>query len=668
MLALFYQTTVEKTFSIFQDLQQTLTKLTELFRQHEETLLENPVDFSDGEDQVTILNSERERINIALSEIHNLMKQLKCNCNRQDQEKLDGLENQISGKNAVLAEMFKRKHSELARYHEKHLFFKSHKQKILRHLEEMEDVIGNSFSQKPTSYKAALAQWEKSKNLVAKVKSYEEELLQLRQAGRDLSVVDCKNVLLFDRAVASLWDRWRHLLGVCRDRELYCDGLKQEWKLISELMEREVILLDNCQEEVLDRPEMKWKTAQLLSSVTEISRLEENLKTQKLQLTLLIRRLQNILGKPEVDVETQMATAIMEINSMEDKCNKLLQKSQRNKQEIHKELEDREALKCDFSAVKQSVQQAASTLENLESGDLEATRASLQEVQDLIESQKKTVKLTMEKVSARYAEHVPAEVLSRAEDCQEYLQEVEEKVKNEFSQSSPENILNRKLNEIKSGLQSIEAHLTEKSKNILQAKELQNKLWDDVDTLLSKLHALEEKVHEMGEEDPSQAQEWMDKLTEPFSYYQHITHLVERRTANLKKAASKLEEYEDTLKITQAWIQSTDTLLNEEMKDCSAKVLNKHVIALEYQCVLQHFAEIALDDCEQKKRLIDSIHSELGELALIFETESIVERSTDVRRKLLDLKQRILKVLPTIQHITHEVLAIEDNKKDGKDC
>ncbi|XP_073426946.1 nesprin-2 isoform X5 [Dendrobates tinctorius] len=648
-----HSTTIEKTFNIFQELQQTLTKLAELFKQHEETLLENPVDFNDGKDQVTILNLERERINIALAEIHNLANQLKSNCNGQDQEKLDDLENQISSKNAVLSEMFKRKQSELARYHEKHLLFKSHKQKIFRHLEEMEDVIGDSFSQKPTSYKAALAQWEKSKNLVAKVKSSEEDLLQLRQAGRDLSAVCCEDVSLFDRAVASLWDRWRHLLGVCRDWELYCDGLKQEWKLISELMELEVILLDNCQEEVLDRPEMNRKTAQLLSSVTEICRLEENMKTQKLQLTLLMRRLQNILGKPDVDVEMEMATAIMEINSMEDKCNKLLQKSQRNKQEIHKELEDREALKYNFSAVKQSLQQAASKLENMESGDPEAIRALLQEIQDLIESHKETAKLTMEKVSARYAEHVPAEVLSRAEECQEYLQEVEEKVKNEVSQSSPENALNRQLNEIKSGLQSIEVHLTEKSQNILQAKELQNKLWDDVDTCLSKLHALEEKVHEMGEEDPSQAQEWMDKLTEPFSYYQHITHLVERRTVNLKKAASKLEEYEDTLKSTLAWIQSTDTLLNEEMKDCSAKVLNKHVIAL----------EIALDDSEQKNHLMDSIHSELGELALIFETESIVERSTDVRRKLIDLRQRILNVLPAIQHITHEVLAIEDEVK-----
>ncbi|KAM3917975.1 nesprin-2 isoform 2-T2 [Leptodactylus fuscus] len=645
--------TIKKTFHVLQELQQTIAKLAELFRQHEEKLQKNPVDFYYEEDPVNLLNSQQEEISIAIAKTHDIIGQLKCNCSLHDQEQLDDLVNQITIKNMLLTEIFQRKQSVLSSYHEKRLLFKSNKQKICKDLEEIEAIIRDSFCQKPTSYKAALAQWEKSKNMVTKVNSCEEELLQLKQSARELSAVSGDDVSLCDKEVAALWDRWRYLLGVCRDWELYCDELKQEWKLISELLEREVILLDICQEEVPDKPEMKQKTVQLLNSVAEISCFEENMKMQRLQLSLLMCRLQNILGKPEVNMETETATVIKEIGSMEDKCEVLLQKSQKNKQKIQKEIEDREALKGEFSAVKQSLQQVPSKLETLEPADPETTRVSLQEIQSVIESQKEAAKLIMEKVSARYAEHVPAELQSQAEECQVYLQEMEEKVKNEALQSSPENIMNRKVNEIKSGLQSIEVHLTEKSQNILQAKELQKKLWDEVDTWLSKLHALEAEVQEMAEEDPSQAQEWMDKLTEPFSHYQQVTHLVERRTTNLNKAASKLEEYEDTLKSIQTWIQNTDNLLNEEMKDCSAKVLNKHVVAL----------EIALDDSEQKQHLLDSIHSELSDLALIFETETIVERSADVRNKVLALRQRIMKVLPKIQLIAHEVLDIEDEVK-----
>ncbi|XP_069805263.1 nesprin-2 isoform X2 [Dendropsophus ebraccatus] len=645
--------TVKKTFHDLQDLQQTIAKLAELFRQYDEKLQVNAFDCSDEEDNADFLNSQQEGMNIAIAEIHNIVKQLKSGCNPHDKEQLDGLVNQITSKNIVLTEMAERKQSALASYREKQLLFRCNKEKICKDLEEMEAIMRDSFFQKPPSYKAALAQWERSKNIVTKVISCEGELLQLRQAARDLSAVSGDDVMLFDKSVASLWDRWLNLLGVCRDWELYCDELKQEWKLISELMEREVILLDNCQEEIPDKPELKQRSAQLLNSVSEISRFEETVKTQKLQLSLLLHRLQNILGKPEVNTEMEISTVIKEINSMEDKCKILLQNCQKRKEEIHTELEDREALKGKIYAVRQSLQKVSSKLENSDQGDPESTRASLQEIQNEIESQKETAKLVMEKVSARYAELAPAELLSQVEECQEYLQEMDQKVQSKVLQNSPENVMNRKVEEIKSGLQSIEVHLTEKSQDIQQAKELQNKLWDEVDSWLSKLHALEAEVQEMAEEDPSQAQEWMDKLMEPLGHYQQVTHLVERRTANLNKAASKLEEYEDTLKSIQTWIQNTDTLLNEEMKDCSAKVLNKHVVAL----------EIALDDSEQKQHLLDSIHSELSELATIFETESIVERISDIRKQVLDLKLRILKVLPAIQLITHEVLAIEDEVK-----
>ncbi|KAG8561188.1 hypothetical protein GDO81_015281 [Engystomops pustulosus] len=641
--------TLKKTFDILKDLKKMISKLAELFSQFEESLQDKPVDSTNKEDLVAFLTSQQEGINSAIVEILNITRQLKSRCSPQAQEELDELMDQVTRKNMSLAEMFERKQSEFARYHEKYHLFKSKKQNIYKDHEEMEVIIRDSFSQEPASYKAVLDQWEKSKSMVTKINSYEEELLQLKQSARDRSTVSGDDVFLYDKEVASLWDRWLFLLGVCRDWELYCEELKIEWKFISELMEREVILLDNCQDETLDKPDVKQKTAQLLKSVTEICLFEETVKMQRLQLSLLIYRIQNILGKAEGNRET----AIKEINSMQDKCKVLLQKSNKNKKEIQRELKDRQSLKDELAAVKKSLQQVPSKLENLEPADVETTRAALQEIQSFIETQKETAKLVMEKVSARYAEHSPIELLSQAEECQTYLLEMEEKVKHEVLQSSPENIMNRKVNEIKSGLQSIEIHLTEKSQNILQAKELQKKLWDELDTWLSKLHSLEDEVQEMAEEDPSQAQEWMDKLTEPFSHYQQVTHLVEHRSANLNKASSKLEEYEDTLKSIQAWIQSTDTLLHEEMKDCSAKVLNKHVVAL----------EIALDDSEQKQQLLDSIQSELSELAMIFETESIVERFTDVRSKVLDARQRILKVLPDIQIITHEVLAIEDEVK-----
>ncbi|KAM5129334.1 nesprin-2 [Mantella aurantiaca] len=636
--------------NILQNMQKAITKVVELFRQYEEKLNTDFV-LSSPEEMMTVLDSKVEELNAAIAEFQNIVYQLKPVCSRENQRDLDNIINQISSKSHELAGIRERKQSILASYEEKYQFFKNNKQKILEGLEEMEVVIVDSFLQKPTSYKAALEQWEKIKNLLAKIQSYEKELLELQCASRNLSASNNDNDPLLEKMVSSLWDRWLYLLGITRDLELYCEELKQEWKFISELLERELILLDNCQEEVLERPEVKQRTSHLQKSLTEIKRFEENVQMQQLQLSLLKHRIQNILGTAESNSE--LVLVIKEIQSMQVKCEGLLHKAQVNKQEIKAELLERKALKDQISLVNKSVQEVSSSLEDVEITDVAEMKMSLEELLRLIGSEKEKTQIIMEKLQNRYTETVPEELQSHVGQCQEYLQEIEEKVRNEIEQCSPQTIMTKKLNQITAGLKNIEAQLTVKSENIFQAKELQKKVWDEVDSWHSKLHCLESEVQDMVEDDPNLAQEWMDKLTEPLNYYQQVACLAESRTANLNKVSSKLEEYEDTLKSTKLWIQNTDSLINEEMKDCSAKVLHKRVNAL----------LIALDDSEGKRLLLDTISSEVGELPVISETTKIVESLGDVRSQVMDLQQRIFNVLPQIQYLTDEVATIEDEVK-----
>ncbi|XP_040189336.1 nesprin-2 isoform X2 [Rana temporaria] len=640
----------KETCDILQNMQKAIAMVAELFREYEE-MLHRDHDFalSSPREKFKVLDSKEEEINVAIAKIQNIAHQLKPICSRENQRGLDDILKLISNKNHELAGIRERKQSTLASYEEKYQFFKNKKQKIQEGLEDMEVVIGDSFLQKPASYKAALEQWEKSKNMMAKIQSYEEELLELQLISRDLSAsIDDQ---LLEKMVYSLWDRWMYLLGITRDMELYGNELKQEWKFISELLEREVILQDNCQEEILDWPEVSQRTPHLQNSLAEIERFEENVQMQQMQLSLLKRRIQNILGIPKSGSE--LVPVIKEIQDMQAKCKGLLHKAQVTKQEIEEELQEREALKDEISAVNKSARDVSSSLENMEITDFVDTKTSLEELLRLVGSEKEKAQVVMEKLQDRYAETVPEELRSYATQCQEFLHETEEKVRNEIDQCSPQNIMTKRVNEISAGLKNIEAQLTVKTENIFQAKELQKKVWDEVDSWHSKLHALESEVQDMAEEDPSLAQEWMDKVTEPLNYYQQVTYLAERRSANLNKAASKLEEYEDTLKSTKLWIQITDGLINTELKDCSAKVLNKHVNAL----------MIALDDADGKLFLLDTISSELGELSVICETDEIVESLGEVKRQVKDIQQRILNVLPQIQYLTKEVGAIENEVK-----
>ncbi|XP_073465822.1 nesprin-2 isoform X5 [Aquarana catesbeiana] len=640
----------KETCAILQNMQKAIAKVAELFREYEE-MLQRDHDFalSSPREKFEVMDSKEEELNVAIAKIQNIAHQLKPICSRENQRDLYDIFKQISNKNHELAGIRERKQSILASYGEKYQFFKNKKQKILEGLEDMEIVIGDSFLQKPASYKAALEQWEKSKNMMAKIQSYEEELLELKLISRDLSAsIDDQ---LLEKIVYSLWDRWLYLLGITRDLELYGDELKQEWKFITELLEREMILLDNCQEEILDWPEVSQRTPHLQNLLAEIERFEENVQMQQMQLLLLKHRIQNILGIPESGLE--LVPVIKEIQAMQAKCEGLLHKAQMNKQEIETELQEREALKDEISEVNKSARDVSSSLENMEITDVADTKTSLEEYLRLVCSEKEKAQVIMEKLQDRYAETVPEELQSYATLCQEFLHETEEKVRNEIEQCSPQNIMTKRVNEISAGLKNIEAQLTVKTENIFQAKELQKKVWDEVDSWHSKLHALESEVQDMAEEDPSLAQEWMDKVTEPLNYYQQVTYLAERRSSNLNKATSKLEECEDTLKSTKLWIQITDGLINTELKDCSAKVLYKHVNAL----------MIALDDAEGKLFLLDTISSELGEISVICETDKIVESLGEVKRQVKGIQQRILNVLPQIQYLTKEVGTIENEVK-----
>lgn len=64
---------------------------------------------------------------------------------------------------------------------------------------------------------------------------------------------------------------------------------------------------------------------------------------------------------------------------------------------------------------------------------------------------------------------------------------------------------------------------------------LPQEMWDELDLWHSKLNELDAEVHDIVEQDPGQAQEWMDRLMVPFQQYQQVSQRAEARTSQLNK-------------------------------------------------------------------------------------------------------------------------------------
>ncbi|XP_068803435.1 nesprin-2 [Struthio camelus] len=596
----------------------------------------------------------QEEFDSAKADIENLYPKLENVVKPEDKMHLENTLRELVNKNLTLKEKAQRKEGDERRYFEKHKSYTRTKDKVCDDLNKLEKMLIQSVSQIPVSYKEALEHLEESKILVSNIDSAEDDLVKLRQVSRELTRLCKGSDWALGRIVTTLWEKWLGLLEAAKGQEINCEELKQEWKFINEEVERETIILDKLQEEQPESLKEKEKATreELVELLDSVNAFEENISRQQLLLLLLLHRIRNILNMPEnTEVEAALPT-LHEIKAMQDRCKKLYEKAQDHKNSVQSEIQERDKINEEISAVKNSLQNAASLLPQ----DATEKAEQLEEVQSLIGKENQTLQDIMEKLRIKYSELytiVPAEIETRLEDCRNTLRDLEDKVSTEILKSSPQNVLKRKAEAISNGLQAIEKMLQQKSENVAKAKEIQKHIWDMLDLWHYKLNELDAEVQDIVEQDSCHVQELMDILVTPLQQYQQVSQLAERRTAILNKAANKMEEYDELLKSMEVWIENTNCLLRTDAQNNSAKSLSKHADAL----------QMALEDSEQKQNLLRRVYSELEELAPVFETNSVMQQLNEIDGHITTLQHEIVEVLPQIQHVADELDAIESDVK-----
>uniref|UniRef100_A0A8C0UW16 Spectrin repeat containing nuclear envelope protein 2 n=1 Tax=Cyanistes caeruleus TaxID=156563 RepID=A0A8C0UW16_CYACU len=528
------------------------------------------------------------------------------------------------------------------RYFEKNKSYTETKDKVCDNLKKLEKMLRQSLSRIPLSYKEALEHLEESKILVSSIDSAEEDLMKLRQISGEMLRLCRGSDRALGRIVKVLWENWLGLLEAAKGLEITCEELKQEWKFINEELEREAIILDKLQEEQPESLKEKEKATreELVELLDFVNSFEENINQQQLLLLLLLHRIRNILNTPENAEGEAALPALCEIKAMQERCKKLYKKAQDHKDSVKAEIQERNKVTEEISAVTNALQNAASVL--LQDADGKAEQ--LEELQSVIGRESQALEDIMEKLRIKYSEMytiVPAEIETQLEDCKKLLQDLEEKVSSEILQNSPQYVLKRKAETINNGLQAIEKMLQQKSENIGKAKEVQKQIWDMLDLWHYKLNELDAEVQDIVEQNSCQAQELMDILVAPLQQYQQVSQRAERRTAILNKATNKMEEYEEHLKNVKDWIESTNSLLRADAQHDSAKSLHKHTDEL----------QMALEDSEQKQNLLQGIFMELEELSPVFETESVMQQLNEMDVQVATLQHEIAEILPQILHV-----------------
>uniref|UniRef100_A0A671DRX2 Nesprin-2 n=2 Tax=Rhinolophus ferrumequinum TaxID=59479 RepID=A0A671DRX2_RHIFE len=617
------------------------------------------VDLDNPERSLEMLRWKQEELESAIAEIQDLTQKLGTISSPEAKMQLQGTLQELVSKNSALREAAKVKEAEIERCLENYKCYRKIKEELGTNLIHMEAVLGQAMSPLPVSYKEALERLEQSKALVSNLISTKEELMKLRRVLRHLrpTCTDNDGICLL-RTMSTLWDKWLSLLEAAKEWEMWCEELKQEWKFVSEEIEREAIILDNLQEEL---PEIsKTKEAATTEELSELlvclSHYEENVEKQHLLLTLLLQRVKSIQNAPKSSGAVDTVPVVQEITAMQERCDKLFQKAQKNKELMQNEIQERHSFTKEIITLKNLFQQTTASFQNMELQDHLQKAEQFEELQSIFKKGKLTFENIMEKLRIKYSEMytiVPAEIESQVEECRKVLEDVDEKISNEVLKSSPSYAMRRKIGEINNGLHNVEKMLQQKSKNIEKAQEIQKKMWDELDLWHSKLNELDSEVQDIVEQDPGQAQEWMDNLMVPFQQYQQVSQRAESRTSQLNKATIKMEEYHDLLKSTEAWIENTSRLLANAADSDSSKTLSHRASVL----------QMALEDSEQKHNLLHSVFTDLEDLSIIFETDDLAQSIQELSHQVADLQQNIMQSLPQIQRMADDVVAIETEVK-----
>ncbi|KAL2304033.1 hypothetical protein Nmel_009323 [Mimus melanotis] len=597
---------------------------------------------------------KEEEFNSAKADLENLHSKLKNLVKPEDKVCLENALRELTEKSLALRKKAQRKEGDEQRYFEKQKSYTETKDKVCDNFKKLEKMLRQSLSKIPMSYKEALEHLEESKILVSSIDSAEEDLVKLRQISGEMMRLCRGSDRALGRIVTVLWENWLGLLEAAKGLEITCEELKQEWKFINEELEREAIILDKLQEEQPESLKEKEKATreELVELLDFVNSFEENINQQQLLLLLLLHRIRNILNTPENAEGEAALPALCEIKAMQERCKKLYKKAQDHKDSVKAEIQERNKVTEEISAVTNALQNAASVL--LQDADGKAEQ--LEELQNVIARESQALEDIMEKLRIKYSEMytiVPAEIETQLEDCKKVLQDLEEKVSSEILQNSPQYVLKRKAETINNGLHAIEKMLQQKSENIAKAKEVQKQIWDMLDLWHYKLNELDAEVQDIVEQNSCQAQELMDILEAPLRQYQQVSQRAERRTAILNKATNKMEEYEEHLKSVKDWIESTNSLLRADAQHDCAKSLHKHTDEL----------QMALEDSEQKQNLLHGISMELEELSPIFETESVMQQLNEIDVQVTTLQHEITEILPQILHVADELDAIESHVK-----
>ncbi|XP_073690696.1 nesprin-2-like [Garra rufa] len=521
-------------------------------------------------------------------------------------------------------------------------------EELCQQVRDLETLLSQCASKKITSYNDSKDQQEKLKALVEDVAMLPGKLRSLREW---CSLYGCRANR--EDAVSAIWGQVARLQRCANDLQARSEQTEAEWSSVTRSVEQAATVLEQVDAELPDSRRENLTGDELQELLLFWSQYQDRLDCEHRALSALELRAARLLGVPPYLEQAPPIELCQEFRALQERYHSLKERSSQGLRAVRTEVEERERVQEQLEGVREWLESAVSLLAVLEH---EPSKKQLQEVHSQLCTQKAVLQRISESLKMMYSDKntsIPEEIEGLLQEVSQSLQEVEEQVKTAVEKSGPLHRLGAKVSEIKAGLGSVQSWLEQKSLNFTEAESTQKRVWDELDSLHTRLTAVEVELQDVSEMHPEETRLLQDNLANTQQTHTRLTKQAEQRTTFLSKVRGWLQEHEEMVKGSQSWITEAQSWLTTPCTYTTARCLDSHVNAL----------QMVLDDSAQMRRTLQGFGSVLTEMGSAFDVSPLEEQLSNADRRVADMQHNLLGPLSQLEHAAAEVDAIETEVK-----
>ncbi|XP_048062412.1 nesprin-1 isoform X1 [Megalobrama amblycephala] len=543
--------------------------------------------------------------------------------------------------------------------------FQDETDEVIRQMNEVEKRMTEFTTAKANSEQEAEDKLCLYQRIMSQVQGLEDVLNGLKEKAAQFDQPAIKDTTF--QSVHSLSQRWTRLYSVARAQMKALQDSAHNWRCTREKLEKMRAVCEDLHSRVPDSMVEKASSMAALHSLLEYhDSFSREVERESSSLTLLRHHVLNLFLHPHVAApstpskhQNQENPLLLEIQSIQEKYDNLLQQVCASRQQVQVELLEREEVVRELGLLKGWIQDTQGLLLS-PTADLDNLLTDLETANGGMRSHRQNLKQIADRQQMKYQDlhaTLPSEISTQLAEVTLALGSAEDQVQArerevQHSRDIKEDF-NSRLQDISKKVKLISLKLKQKAMDVEEAKEETETLFEELEECGRALSELDVAVQEFGEQNPLLAKQLGFSLSKLTEFHAQTSRLAEGRTACLQKAEKNFEEFNEMLTLTLNWTEKAETVVSANIMWSPASQMQEQIRT--HQALLQQWQDLQGE--------FEGLVERVGLLDEVVQTDALHQQVAELSRHAEELQQRAKTRLLTLQDAAKDLGRLESDVK-----